>query len=161
MDNNNNNIQMAEGKLGRVVVLRLKPGTDVLLGLQAACEKAGISNGVIVSAIGSLAHVRFCDPIEIAEKRARYGYGDPLQLDGPIELLSASGIICHDDSGATNLHVHVDLADQDGRAYGGHLVEGTKVLLTLDAVIGEIEGVDMCRKMDPELEVPLLSPQQL
>ena len=24
---NNNNIQMAEGKLGRVVVLRLKPGT--------------------------------------------------------------------------------------------------------------------------------------
>ena len=55
----------------------------------------------------------------------------------------------------------MDLADQDGRAYGGHLVEGTKVLLTLDAVIGEIEGVDMCRKMDPELEVPLLSPQQL
>lgn len=161
MDSINNNIQMAEGKLGRVVVLRLKPGTDVLLGLQAACEEAGISNGVIVSAIGSLAHVRFCDPIEIAEKRARYGYGDPLQLDGPIELLSASGIICHDDSGATNLHVHVDLADQDGRAYGGHLVEGTKVLLTLDAVIGEIEGVDMCRKMDPELEVPLLSPQQL
>lgn len=161
MDNINNNIQMAEGRLGRVVVLRLKPGTDVLLGLQAACQQAGINNGVIVSAIGSLSEVRFCDPIEIAEKRARYGYGDPLQLEGPIELLSASGIICHDDSGATNLHVHVDLADQNGKAYGGHLVEGTKVLLTLDAVIGEIDGVDMRRKMDPELEVPLLSPQQL
>ena len=39
MDNNDNNIQMAEGKLGRVVVLRLKPGTDVLLGLQEACER--------------------------------------------------------------------------------------------------------------------------
>lgn len=161
MDNINDNIQMAEGTLGRVVVLRLKPGTDVLLGLQAACEQAGITNGVIVSAIGSLAEVRFCDPIEIAEKRARYGYGDPLQLEGPIELLSASGIICHDDSGATNLHVHVDLADQNGKAYGGHLVEGTRVLLTLDAVIGEIDGVDMRRKMDPELEVPLLSPQKL
>lgn len=161
MDNINHNIQMAEGRLGRVVVLRLKPGTDVLLGLQAACEQAGITNGVIVSAIGSLAEVRFCDPIEIAEKRAKYGYGDPLQLEGPIELLSASGIICHDDSGATNLHVHVDLADQNGKAYGGHLVEGTRVLLTLDAVIGEIDGVDMCRKMDPELEVPLLSPQKL
>lgn len=161
MDNIDNNIQMAEGKLGRVVVLRLKPGTDVLQGLQAACERSGINNGVIISAIGSLAHVSFCDPIEIAEKRARFGYGDPLQLDGPIELLSASGIICHDDSGATNLHVHVDLADQNGKAYGGHLVEGTKVLLTLDAVIGEVEGVDMRRKMDPELEVPLLNPQQL
>lgn len=161
MDKNDNNIQMAEGKLGRVVVLRLKPGTDVLLGLQAACERAGINNGVIISAIGSLARVRFCDPIEIPEKRARYGYGEPLQLEGPIELTSTSGIICHDDSGETNLHVHVDLADQEGKAYGGHLVEGTKVLLTLDAVIGEIEGVDMRRKMDPELEVPLLSPQQM
>ena len=34
MDNKDNGIQMAEGRLGRVVVLRLKPGTDVLLGLQ-------------------------------------------------------------------------------------------------------------------------------
>ena len=55
MDNKDNGIQMAEGRLGRVVVLRLKPGTDVLLGLQEACEKAGINNGVILSAIGSLA----------------------------------------------------------------------------------------------------------
>ena len=55
----------------------------------------------------------------------------------------------------------MDLADQNGRAYGGHLVEGTRVLLTTDAVVAEIEGVDMRRKMDPELEVPLLSPQQL
>ena len=28
----NFNIEMAEGKLGRIVALRLTPGTDVLLG---------------------------------------------------------------------------------------------------------------------------------
>jgi hypothetical protein len=39
-------------------------------------------------------------------------------------------------------------------------VEGTKVLLTVDAVIGEIEGAELLRKFDTELEVPLLSPQQ-
>ena len=34
-------IQMAQGKLGKVVVLRLKPGADVLLGLTEACKEAG------------------------------------------------------------------------------------------------------------------------
>ncbi len=151
-------LQMAEGRLGRIIAVRLKPGTDVLPGLEEACRRAGINNGVILSIIGSLAEVRFCDPIEIAGKRARYGYGDPLQLEGPIELTSASGIICHDDAGVTNLHVHVTLSDKDGNAYGGHLVNGTKVLLTTDVVIAEIEGVVMARKFDEELEVPIFSP---
>ena len=43
----------AEGKLGRVIVLRMKPGTDLLDGMLAACEKHQIRNGVIISAIGS------------------------------------------------------------------------------------------------------------
>ena len=38
---------------------------------------------------------------------------------------------------------------------------GTQVLLTLDAVIGEIEDVNMLRKFNEELEVPLLAPQQM
>ncbi|MCI8810015.1 MAG: DNA-binding protein [Oscillibacter sp.] len=152
-------LQMAEGRLGRVIAVRLRPGTDVLPGLEEACKRARINNGVIVSIIGSLSEVRFCDPIEIAGKRAKYGYGDPLQLEGPIELTSASGIICHDDEGVTNLHVHVTLSDKDGNAYGGHLVNGTKVLLTTDVVIAEIEGVVMGRKFDEELEVPIFSPR--
>jgi hypothetical protein len=153
-------IEMAQGNLKRVVALRLKPGTDVLLGLEEACRRAGINNGVILSAIGSLAEVKFCDPIEIAGRRAKYGYGDPLQLEGPIELTNASGIICHDDKNVTNLHIHVTLSDKDGNAYGGHLVEGTRVLLTVDVVIAEIEGIVMGRKFDTELEVPLFAPRQ-
>ena len=31
-------MEMAEGRLGRVIALRLKPGTDVLLGLTEACK---------------------------------------------------------------------------------------------------------------------------
>ena len=83
-----------------------------------------------------------------------------LQLTGPIELTNASGIICHDDEGNTNLHVHMTLTDRHGNAHGGHLVEGTKVLLTVDVIIAEIEGVVMGRKFDEELEVPLFAPRQ-
>lgn len=153
-------IEMANGNLGRVVALRLKPGTDVLLGLEEACRRSGISNGVILSAIGSLDGVKFCNPVELPEKKAGYGYGEILHLTGPIELTNASGIICHDDAGVTNLHVHITLSDRYGNAHGGHLVEGTKVLLTVDVVMAEIEGLIMGRKFDGELEIPLFAPRQ-
>ena len=153
-------MEMAQGKLGRVVALRLRPGTDVLLGLEEACKRAGINNGVILSAIGSLDCVQFCNPVELPEKKAGYGYGETLHLTGPIELTSASGIICHDDAGNTNLHVHISLSDRHGNAHGGHLVEGTKVLLTVDVILAEIEGLVMGRKFDQELEVPLFAPRQ-
>ena len=152
-------MQMAEGRLGRIIAIRLLPGTDLLHGLEEACRRANINNGVILSAIGSLDGVRFCDPIEIAGRRAKYGYGEPLQLAGASELTNASGIICHDDQGETNLHVHVTLSDRYGTAHGGHLVEGTKVLLTLDVIIAEVEGVEMGRQMDPDLEVPVFCPR--
>ena len=152
-------MEMAQGKLGRVIAVRLKPGTDVLLGLQEACERNGINNGVILSAIGSLQDPHFCNPVELPTK-AGYGYGETLHLTGPIEPTSASGIICHDDEGNTNLHVHMTVTDRHGNAHGGHLVEGTKVLLTVDVILAEIEGLVMGRKFDEELEVPLFAPRQ-
>ena len=155
----NYNIEMAQGKLGRIVALRLTPGTDVLLGLTEACKRAGINNGVILSAIGSLDSPHFCDVVELPTK-AGYGYGETLHLTGPIELTNASGIICHDDEGETNLHVHMTLTDRHGNAHGGHLVEGTKVLITVDVVIGEIEGMVMGRKFSEEMGVPLFAPRQ-
>ena len=155
----NLDMEMAQGKLGRVVALRLKPGTDVLLGLEEACKRSGINNGVILSAIGSLDSPHFCDVVEVPTK-AGYGYGETLHLTGPIELTSASGIICHDDEGNTNLHVHMTVTDRHGTAHGGHLVEGTKVLLTVDVILAEIEGLVMGRKFDEELEVPLFAPRQ-
>ena len=155
----NYGIQMAQGTLKRVVVLRLKPGTDVLLGLTEACKRAGINNGVIISCIGSLDGVKYCNPVELPTK-AGYGYGEVLHLTGPIELTAAAGIICHDGEGNTNLHVHMTVTDRHGNAHGGHLVEGTKVLLTTDVIIAEIEGLVMGRKFNEELGVPLFAPRQ-
>ena len=153
-------LEMAQGRLSRVIAVRLRPGTDVLHGLEEACRRSGINSGVILSAIGRLQSPQFCDVVEMPIK-AGYGYGETQHQTGPIELTSASGIICHDDEGTINLHVHMDLCDRHGNAHGGHLVEGTKVLLTLDAVIAEVEGIDMRRKYNNELGVPLLAPQQL
>ena len=153
-------IESAVGKLGRIVAIRMAPGVDLLQGLQDTCEQYGIKNGVILSAIGSLNGVVFCNPVEMSTK-AGYGYGEDLHLTGPIELTSATGVICHDDEGNINLHVHVTLTDRHGGAHGGHLRSNSRVLLNLDAVIAEIDGVEMARKLDEELGVPRLSPCQM
>ena len=37
---------------------------------------------------------------------------------------------------------------------------GTKVLLTVDVMLAEVDGLVMGRKFDNELEVPLFAPRQ-
>jgi predicted DNA-binding protein with PD1-like motif len=155
-----NFVEIAEGKIKKIYAIRLKPGTDLLRGLEEICKDKQLKNGLILSGIGSLDGVKFCNPVEIPEKKAGYGYGEILHLSGPIELTSATGLICHDSSGEINLHVHISLSDRYGNAHGGHLVEGTKVLLTADLVIGEIEGLTMGREFDKDLEVPIFAPKQ-
>ena len=150
----------AQGRMERVIVARLLPGTDLLEGLQAVCEKHGIHNGVIISAIGSLNGVHYCNVEALPQLKCGYGYGQVLYLDGPIELTGAGGVICSDEDGSINLHVHISMSDKYGNAHGGHLVKGTRVLMTTDVVLGEIGDVKMLRKLDPEMEVFLLSPAQ-
>lgn len=154
-------MQIAQGKMGRVAVFRLAPGEDVLEGLTKACDELKINNGLILSGIGSLDGATFFDPVILPEKKSKYGYGNPLVLYGPIELVSMSGMICQNDSdGKTLLHVHFALTDQYGNAHGGHLMEGNKVLFTVDAMIAEVEGIKMGRRFDNDLGVFLFNPSQ-
>lgn len=153
-------LEMAEGKFGKVIAFRMKPGTDVQEGLLEACKRSDIKNGVIVSAIGSLDGAVFFDAVERSDLKSGYGYGDALTLVGPIELTGASGIVCHDDSGEINLHVHMSMSDRYGNAHGGHLAEGTKVLLTVDVVIAEIQDLVMGRAFDPNLGGLVFAPRQ-
>jgi predicted DNA-binding protein with PD1-like motif len=148
------------GTIKRLVAARMSPGEDVLLGLEKICKDNHINNGYIVSGMGSLAKVAFFDPVALPDKKAGYGYSTPILMDGPIELLSLTGMICHDSTGKTLLHVHYALSDQKGNAFGGHVIEGNKVLLTTDVIIGEIDGLEMGREFDKDLDVFIFAPKQ-
>jgi len=157
-----NRIKTAEGGNGRIIAARLLPGSNFMQGIVEVCNKHNIKNGVLLSAIGSFKRTVFLDPIAIPEKKAGYGYGDPIAVDGPIELLSAAGLICHGDEGEVILHVHATMCLADGKAFGGHVMdEGTEVLLTADIIIQEVEGIDMVRRFDDETEIPMFSPTQV
>ena len=77
-----------------------------------------------------------------------------------LSIAGISGIICHDDDGTVNTHIHVTFSNEQGQCFAGHLKEGTRTMLTVDLIIAELDGLSMSRKFDEELEVPLFCPVQ-
>ncbi len=154
-------ITSASGVLKRVVAARLSPGEDLLAGIESICRSYSINSGVILSGIGSLRAARFFDPVELPGVKAGYGYSKPLEEPGPIELVSSSGCVCSGEGNEPLLHIHCCFSDASGRAFAGHLIEGNLVLLTADLVIGEFGGIEMARRFDEDLGVPLVKPRQL
>ena len=152
-------MQSASGKIGRVIAVRLSPGEDLLVGLGEACKKHGLESGVILTGIGSLRQARVFNPVPLPDKKFGYGYGNPIELVGPIEMLSASGMICQGDKGEISFHVHMSLSDQNGGGWGGHLIEGNTVLITADFLLGEVEDISMSRKYNEEVELMIFNPQ--
>jgi Predicted DNA-binding protein with PD1-like DNA-binding motif len=152
-------MQSVSGNIGRVVAVRLSPGEDLLEGLRDACEKHNLKNGLILTGIGSLRQARVFNPVPLPDRKIGYGYGNPIELTGPIELLATSGMICQGDKGETLFHVHLSLSDQNGGGWGGHLIEGNRVLITVDFVLGEVEGINMGRKFNEEVELMIFNPQ--
>jgi len=150
----------AMGSVSRIMALRLKPGTDMLLEIEKACAENGIKNGVVVSGIGGVTKAVFCDPTYFPGRKQPYNYGEHIVLQENLSIAGISGIVCNDDDGTVNTHIHVTFSNEQGQCYAGHLKEGTRTMLTVDLVIAELQGLRMSRKYDEELEVPLFCPIQ-
>lgn len=151
--------KVIKGRPGQVYAFRIKPGEPFLETIQQVCEENNILNGVILSAMGSLDGARFFAPVEIPEKEFPYGYGDPTIMEGPVELIGATGFISHGDENEVLLHVHVSLGDDKGNGFAGHLIEGNKALFTIDVVLMELEGLAFKRRWDDYLGVFMFSPE--
>lgn len=149
---------LATGRLGRIMALRMSPGTDVMQELEAVCLKENMRNAVILSGIGSLNGAVFMTPEPKENMKAGFGYGAPIILSGAVEILSLTGMVCHGDSGEILLHVHGTFSDREGKCYGGHIDTGNRVLLTVDIVLAETEGINMNRTIDDEIGLLTFNP---
>ena len=147
--------------MARVVSFKLAPGDDLEAGLIAVCERYQLQNGVILSAFGSLQNAIVKNVISIPTVKYNAGYGEPTELEGPIELLGASGVICHTDEGKILPHIHILLSDRNANGFGGHLCPGTKVQITVEGAIAEFEGINMRKLMDHERNILIFRPEQL
>ncbi len=149
------------GKFGRVFPTRLKTQTDVITGLMQVLLERNVKYGAVLYGIGSLRKVTYQVLDANPDDPLGASYGDPIELPGPVELISAHGSIFQSD-GQTALHLHANFSDKTGNAFGGHVVTGgNPVLATFEAVIAEIEDVDIIRQMDEEAGRSLYTPQGL
>lgn len=116
-----------------IFALRLTPDQDLKQELKNFAIAQRIQAGFILSAIGSLkqAAIRFANqPASqtITEK---------------FEILSLNGTLS--DEG---IHLHIAIADGQGKTIGGHLDRGCLVYTTAEIVIGDISHLRFLRKPD-------------
>jgi predicted DNA-binding protein with PD1-like motif len=115
--------------------LRLTPGTDLLLALTGLPFQRGERAGVVISGIGSLAPVRL-----------RFAGSDGAStLAGDHEILSLAGSLSIDGA-----HLHLSVADADGRVAGGHLLEGSLVRSTAELLVAWLPDFTFRRGFDPQ-----------
>lgn len=127
-------------------VLRLKPGQDVYQEITKFIKAQNIQAASIISVVGSLTESQ----IRFANKKVA------TKIKGPLEVLSLSGTTSVDGT-----HLHIAVADGEGKTLGGHLVEGNKVYTTLELVIAEYYGISFKRKLDPASGYNELSVEKL
>lgn len=123
-------MELFKGTLApETLILRLDQGDLLLESITQACKEAGILNGAVISAIGTLdmctLHMVMTTgypPVEHFE----------VWEDKPLEVSSVSGIIA---DGVP--HLHMVVSDHQ-KAYSGHVEPGCRVLYLFEIVIAKI-----------------------
>lgn len=125
---------------------KLSYGCDLLAEITSICQKENIRLGRI-EALGAVqkAHIGFYD-----QQTREYRF---LTLPQPLEITKLIGNISLKD-GKSFVHAHVTLADETGKAFGGHLAPGT-VVFACEFIIEAFEGPLFERSFDEETGLPL------
>ncbi len=105
---------------------RLLPNQDLFDEIQAFVHAKNIQAGVVLSAVGSLTHAT----LRLAN-RSTYN-----EYEGPFEIVSITGTVSVNGS-----HLHIAIADGEGKTLGGHLVKGCTIYTTAEIVLAELEEV--------------------
>jgi predicted DNA-binding protein with PD1-like motif len=126
-------MRIQHGGLSRLFVVRLDTGEDVLQGIRAAVEDAGIRHGLILSGVGSVSryHVHVVKTTNVPP-------GDVFfQGEGPYDILSITGMVMDG-----RVHAHITLSDTE-KALGGHLEEGCLILSFGIVILAQTDGMDL------------------
>lgn len=145
-------MKAAEGKIGRIFIIRLEDGDMIPDCIEEFAEEKGIVIGhaVLIGGIGSgeiVSGPRYSDQMP----------PDPMLLpvDGAHEVL-ASGIIAPDEKGKPVLHIHGALG-RSGKTLTGCLRPGVNTWLVGEIILYEILGIEAKRAMDERSGFALLS----
>lgn len=116
-----------------VIARRLLPGVDLKSAIDQLADEHDLRAGTISTAVGSLSSVR----LRLA------GAATFLERREHFEIVSVTGTVSTHGS-----HVHISVADAEGRTFGGHLTKGCEVRTTVELVVSAVAGVEFVRELD-------------
>ncbi len=144
-----------EGKIGRIIVGKLKIGVDLLEGIGELARRENITTGVILSGIGALEKGIFRNAKVIPpDYKMEDKYRLYVDIEKPLELISLSGWIATTRDGKLNIHAHYSattVIDDKLVSLGGHLVKGTITSIKVVVVVGVIEDTNIKAALDPKI----------
>ena len=120
-------------EIRRVLMVRINPGEDILLGLRKAVKEHGIRNAVILTGFGSVRqshfHVVMSNTLPPAES-----YPKSAQ---PLDVVTVGGLIIDG-----RVHAHIDFSDERN-GFGGHVEEGCLALTFTVIALADLGDVKL------------------
>ena len=144
-------MQSAEGKLGRVFIIRLEDGDLIPACIESFAEEKHIKNGFVLL-IGGIG----MGQVVVGPRYSDQMPPDPmlLPLDGAHEVAGV-GIIAPGEDGKPGLHIHAALG-RAGKTTTGCLRPGVNTWLMAEAILYEITDIDAKRIFDKKSGFNLL-----
>ena len=134
---------------GPIRLLRVAHGDDLIAALtQYAAER-----DIRAASLAFLGAVRRAS-LRYYDQEAKQ-YRD-FTIDAHLEVVAGTGNISILE-GKPFIHAHAAFADAEGKAYGGHVNEGTEVF-ALEVTVWELNGVAPVRELDETTGLMLWGP---
>jgi hypothetical protein len=113
--------------------VRLAPQVDLRAALDAVLREHGVDAAFVLQGIGSLS---------VAQLRLA-GMAHPIALRADLEILTLAGSLSRDGA-----HLHISVADAQGRVTGGHLCPGSIVRTTAEVLVALLPDYRFTREDD-------------
>ncbi len=113
--------------------LRLTPGQDLHAAVESVLSAHGVSAAYVIQGIGSLS---------VAQLRLA-GASQSTELRGDLEILSLAGSVSPDGA-----HLHIAVADAQGKVLGGHARAGCLVRTTVEVLLMLLPEYHFAREND-------------
>jgi len=132
-------VRSIQTEIKRVIFAKMEPGEDVLGAIEEVAKKHDVQSGQL-SLIGA-----------VSKAKLGYFHREALEyrdftIDEDVEVVSCIGdISTHEENPV--IHAHMIVADEKGKCWGGHLLPGCEVSVTIELVIIETKA-KLIRKKD-------------
>jgi predicted DNA-binding protein with PD1-like motif len=115
-------------------IFRLRPHDDLRKKILEFSGANKITAAVMVTCVGSLEqfNLRFANQ------------SIPTQGKGHFEIVSLTGTVS-----ASSSHLHIAIADENGKVIGGHLMDENYIYTTAEIAMIELQDIEFCRETDP------------